>query len=157
MKWKIINLFAITKHKLWVMWYIARACVALVKRGLVHDISKYSRQEAPYFEASLPRMRELEYGSEEYAAAIKSLGPALLHHYEHNAHHPEHWNGNIDEMSPLDLIEMLCDWRAAGKRHKTGNMIQSLDVNRERFQASCFFHDALKRDAIEIGLLGVIR
>lgn len=150
--WKIINLLATTKHKFWVMWYILRACAALVIRGVRHDISKYSKSEAPYFERSLPRLRELEYGSEGYKAAIESLGSALCHHYRYNSHHPEHWDGHIDKMSPLDQIEMLCDWKAAGKRHKTGNMSQSLEVNRERFKAQYWFHDALQRDAIEIGL-----
>lgn len=153
-KWKIINLFETTKHKIWVTFYLLKACVALLRRATAHDISKYSKFEAPYFEVALPKLRSLEYGSDEYGATINSLGPALSHHYKKNTHHPEHWNGNIVAMSPCDLIEMLCDWKAAGKRHKDGNMVQSLKVNRGRFKAQHWFHDALERDAKEIGLLG---
>lgn len=153
MKWKIINFVETSKHKYWVAWYILCVCFALLKRAIVHDFSKYSKFEAPYFEKALPKLRNLKYGSEEYQDAIKSLGPALYHHYKENSHHPEHHNGNIDAMSPLDQIEMLCDWKAAGKRHKTGNMTESLKVNRERFKANYWFHDALERDANEIGLL----
>lgn len=153
MKWKIINFIETTKHKTWVAWYLFVACITLLKRAVIHDLSKYSKFEAPYFEAALPKLRNLEYGSDEYKAAISSLGPALCHHYKENSHHPEYWNGNIDAMSPLDLVEMLCDWKAAGKRHKTGSMAQSLKVNRERFKAHYWFHDALERDAKEIGLL----
>lgn len=153
MKWKIINFIETTKHKAWVAWYLLGACIALFKRGIVHDLSKYSKEEAPFFERALPKLRSLEYGSSEYKDAISTLGPALYHHYKENSHHPEHWNGNIDAMSPLDLIEMLCDWKAAGKHHKTGNMAQSLKVNKERFKTQYWFHDALERDAKEIGLL----
>lgn len=153
MKWKIINFLETTKHKMWVAWYLLMACAILFKRAIVHDLSRYSKFEAPYFEVALPQLRNLEYGSDKYKAAIKSLGPALYHHYKENSHHPECWNGNIDAMSPFDLIEMLCDWKAAGKRHKTGNMVWSLKVNRERFKAQYWFHDALERDANEIGLI----
>ncbi len=153
MKWKIINLFETIKHKLWVAWYLFRTCAVLMKRALVHDNSKFSKQEAPYFEKALPKLRGLDYGSGEYMATIKSLGPALYHHYRRNTHHPEYWNGHIDEMSPLDLIELLCDWKAAGKRHATGDMSKSLEINRERFSIERFLFEGLERDAQEIGLV----
>lgn len=103
MKWRIINWIETTKHKGWVAWYMARVCVALIRRAIAHDLSKYSAEEAPYFEAALPRLRNLEYGSADYKAAIESLGPALKHHYEVNSHHPEyHGDFGIKAMSPLD-------------------------------------------------------
>ena len=45
------------------------------------------------------------------------MGPALQHHYEDNCHHPEHYRNGIHDMNMVDLIEMLCDWRAAIKRY----------------------------------------
>lgn len=149
----VFHVVETTKHKLWVAWYIVCACLVLLKRAALHDLSKYSKREAPYFRIELPRLRGLEYGSTEYREAIKRLGPALYHHYKVNSHHPEYWSGNIHEMSPLDQIEMLCDWKAAGRRHATGNMAQSLEVNRERFKSLRVIHDALERAAREIGLL----
>jgi hypothetical protein len=56
-------------------------------------------------------------------------------------------------MSSLEQIEMLCDWKAAGKRIKGGSMVKSLNMNRERFEISSRTYDALERDAREIGLL----
>lgn len=155
MKWKIINFIETTKHKMWVAWYLFGACVALFKRAVTHDLTKYSKFEAPYFERALPTLRNLEYGSDEYRAAIKSLGPALNHHYDNNSHHPEYYSSDfgISAMSPLDHIEMLCDWKAAGKRHKTGDMKKSLKINRGRFNAAMSLHNALERDAKEIGLV----
>ena len=153
MKWKVINFIETTKHKLWVFWYLLGACRALLWRAIVHDLSKYSKAEAPYFERSLPKLRSLEYGSDEYMAAVDSLGPALENHYQKNTHHPEHWTCGFRGMSPLDRIEMLCDWRAATRRHATGNMRKSLSHNKERFGYDDIDFDSLWTDAQEIGLL----
>lgn len=54
MKWKVINWLETTKHKLWVAWYLIKTCHALLWRALVHDLSKYGQEEAPYFERALP-------------------------------------------------------------------------------------------------------
>lgn len=150
-KWRWIHIRETTKHKAWVTWYILKACWALIKRAVGHDLSKYSKHEAPYFEKALPSLRGLEYGSEEYMAAIKSLGPALQHHYKNNSHHPEYYD-TIDDMAPLDLIEMLCDWKAAARRHATGDFSKSLEINEDRFNYSSKYTDAFKNTAREIGL-----
>ena len=153
MKWKIINFLETTKHKCWVTWYLIKVCVTLLKQAITHDLSKYTRFEASHFEIALFDLKNLEYNSDEYKEAIKSLGPALHHHYKNNIHHPEYWDGNVDVMSPLEQIEMLCDWKAAGKRIKGGNMAKSLNMNRERFKISPQTYDALERDARKIGIL----
>jgi len=46
------------------------------------------------------------------------MKPAIEHHYKNNRHHPEHFNNGIDEMNLVDLIELLCDWKAASERNK---------------------------------------
>ena len=141
-------------HKFWVIWYSLRACRSILRRALVHDASKLGRTESIYF-AKANRLRDMEYGSLTYQANLKDcLGPALDHHYRNNPHHPEHF-GNIDQMSPLDLIEMLADWKAAGRRHRTGSMEKSLDVNKARFEMEEGMEKGLRRDAYEIGLTEV--
>lgn len=153
LRWRLENFTKTTLHKAWVLWYMFKACKTLLKRAVMHDVSKYSNAEAPYFARSIGELRDLKYGSPEYMEGIGRLGPALTHHYENNSHHPEHY-GAISIMSPLDRIEMLCDWKAASKRHRTGDMAQSLDVNRKRFKTrSSWVHDGLKSDAEEIGLM----
>ena len=141
-------------HKFWVIWYSLRACQTILRRALIHDASKFSRTESLYF-CKANRLKEMEYGSEIYKANLKEcLGPALDHHYRHNPHHPECY-GDIDQMSPLDLIEMLADWKAAGRRHLTGSMEKSLVINKTRFEMSDALDKALRRDAYEIGLTDV--
>jgi hypothetical protein len=41
------------------------------------------------------------------------MGEALKHHYANNRHHPEHFENGINGMNLLDVIEMVCDWKAA--------------------------------------------
>ena len=68
--------------------------------------------------------------------ARAELGDALAHHYAHNRHHPEHYPNGIDDMSLLDYIEMLADWKAASERYKGGNLTDSLRINKQRFGIS---------------------
>lgn len=103
-------------------------------KAIKHDLSKYSKDEASAF-TKAGRLKNLTYGSDEYKLQIRELlGPALDHHYEHNAHHPEHYKRlGIDGMDLLTEIEMLVDWRAATLRHKDGNIGRSIIINQERF------------------------
>ncbi len=59
----------------------------------------------------------------------------------------------INGMSLLDLIEMLCDWKAAGERHADGSMERSLTINRERFKISPQLQSILENTAREMGWL----
>lgn len=40
---------------------------------------------------------------------------------------------NIKGMSLLDLLEMLCDWKAATLRHNDGDILRSIEINQKRF------------------------
>jgi hypothetical protein len=88
-------------------------CTELRERGRFHDMSKLGPEEKPIFDALTPKFKELTYGTDEYRASLKELGPALAHHYAENTHHPEHYPNGIAGMDLLDLIEMYCDWSAA--------------------------------------------
>jgi hypothetical protein len=36
-------------------------------------------------------------------------------------------------MNLVDLVEMLCDWKASSTRHNDGNIRKSIEINAERF------------------------
>ena len=36
-------------------------------------------------------------------------------------------------MNLLDIVEMLCDWKAATMRHNDGNLSKSIEINQERY------------------------
>ncbi|MFC4639810.1 DUF5662 family protein [Deinococcus hohokamensis] len=105
----------------------------LIRRAHVHDRSKLVSPEVEVFDSVTPRLRELEYGSDEYKASLKEMGTALQHHYKNNSHHPQFYENGIEGMDLLDLLEMICDWMAATKRHATGDIRKSIQLNAERF------------------------
>ncbi len=45
----------------------------------------------------------------------------------------EHYRSRIQSMNLVDLIEMICDWFAATKRHDTGDLMKSIRLNQDRF------------------------
>jgi hypothetical protein len=108
-------------------------CRELRARGEVHDQSKLSGEERPWYEAVIPRLKGLKWGTVECAEAIQALGPALGHHYAHNSHHPEHYNDGVRDMDLIDLIEMYCDWAAATLRSETGDLRRSIEINCKKY------------------------
>lgn len=98
----------------------------LVQRAIHHDRSKFEPVEAD----ALQKMAELvdrdgpvAFGTPEYEARKQILGPMLAHHYAKNSHHPEHFESEyggayvdgINGMTLVDVVEMFCDWVAAGR------------------------------------------
>lgn len=112
---------------------LCRVTSELNRRAVQHDASKWSEDEWPAFERATPRLAGLTYGSPEYRASLAELRPALEHHNAANRHHPEHHDDGIVGMDLIDLIEMLCDWKAASERHDDGDIRRSIEVNAERF------------------------
>ena len=55
------------------------------------------------------------------------------HHYANSRHHPEHFAKGILDMNLIDIVEMLCDWKAASERQKDGNLLKSIELNAARF------------------------
>lgn len=108
----------------------------LQQRALVHDQSKLRSPEKDLFDIGTPKLWGTTYGSLEYKNNAEEISSALVHHYETNTHHPEHYENGINGMSLLDIVEMFCDWRAAVEKHKDGNFEESLRINKERFQMS---------------------
>ncbi len=107
----------------------------LVMRGVRHDRSKFSEEEWPYFAKHTAALSSVTYGSDEYREMLTALRPAVDHHQSINRHHPEFFGDEgVCGMTLLDLLEMLCDWKAASERHADGDISRSLEVNAERFK-----------------------
>ena len=140
--------------------------MTLLCRAEDHDASKLKEPEKEAFDIATPKLKGLTYGSTEYKESTAQLGEALKHHYANNRHHPEHFtryecNGcfkqykankpsvcevcgytqftarsDISQMTLVDLIEMLCDWKAAVERHDDGDIHKSIEINKERYGIS---------------------
>lgn len=112
---KYFNHFkTITKHKLIVM-NLCFKC-GLIKRGLMHDLSKYGITEfcssAKYFQGS---RSPIDAEKEDIGYSI-----AWQHHKGHNPHHWEYWIDNVGtkQNDPIRIpyeyvVEMVCDWVGA--------------------------------------------
>jgi len=110
--------------------------VELLKRAEKHDASKLLSPEVETFVECTPKLRNLEYGSDEYKRTLEEMAPALEHHYAKNRHHPEHFPDGMSGMNLIDLVELFCDWKAASARHSTGNLKKSVEINADRFKMS---------------------
>jgi hypothetical protein len=115
------------------MELLSQAAKELIDRGLRHDSSKFDPEEA----IPLAQLEELirtqgpaPYGSELYIKRTKMIEPMVRHHYQHNTHHPEHWNEGIDGMNLFDIIEMVLDWQAATERNKDDAVNVSYSVDK---------------------------
>lgn len=117
---------------------LLNVCVTdLNMRALVHDQSKiYSEEESKTFAEYTPKLKHLKYGSDEYKECMKEMGDAIVHHQTVNDHHPEAHEGGINGMNLIDVLEMLCDWKAATLRTKDGDILRSLEFNKDRFGMS---------------------
>lgn len=122
----------------------------LLRRSRNHDESKLRDPEVDVFDEYTSKLKDLTYGSDEYAQCLAAMKPALDHHYAVNRHHPEHWEDGVKGMSLLDLIEMVCDWKAATERHADGDIQKSLDVSKERFGYSDEMDAILRRTVEEL-------
>jgi len=117
-----------------VEYFLSLFALELGERAKEHDASKLESPEVEMFSRVTEKLQGLTYGSSEYEAQRKKmLGMALRHHYEHNRHHPEHFDNGVSGMSLIDLVEMFCDHLAACERHKDGDPYKSLEINTERF------------------------
>lgn len=127
-------------------------CIEALKlRGKCHDVSKLMAPEKEIFDEMTPKLKASTYGSDEYKKMLSEMKPALDHHYVANSHHPEHSPDGIAAMTLLDILEMLCDWKAAGERHANGSIENSLKVNHSRFGINDQLFRVIENTAREFG------
>lgn len=133
----------------------------LLKRSEEHDLTKLEEPELRVFDEYSGELGKVDYNSPEYKAMLAGMAPGLRHHYGANDHHPEHFigeyvtgnryetdlrsrsmqgdlilppNAGVKGMNLVQLLEMLCDWKAATSRMKDGGDLRtSIEVNSERF------------------------
>jgi hypothetical protein len=121
------------EHISQVQFFMIQFSQALLQRAIVHDDSKLKSPEIEVFTEYTPMLKNTTYLSEEYKGFLKNMEEALHHHYKQNSHHPEHYSEGILGMNLLDIVEMLCDWKASSMRHENGDINKSIVINKERF------------------------
>ena len=151
--------FETLKHIKEVARLLGYMSIELTERGMHHDQTKLEEPEVHIFAEFTPKLFGLTYGSEEYKATLKEMSPAIKHHHGCNRHHPEYFAEEakrkglaspVDCMTLVDLVEMLCDWKAATLRHEDGDIVKSIDINRERFGISDQLASILRNTATQV-------
>lgn len=130
---KEVSVFKTMRHIEAVRNYLNAIIRELLNRQELHDQSKLESPEVELFDVMTPKLRGVTYQSPEYKECMKELKVAIDHHNAHNRHHPEHFANGVKDMNLIDLIEMLCDWKASSMRHNDGNILRSIDLNQARF------------------------
>lgn len=119
-------------------------------RGHYHDESKLEEPELSGYGNLHEEIKDLPTGSPSYQAVIEKYRPAVDHHYQNNSHHPQHFPNGVNGMSLLDVIEMLCDWKASitavGKDFPT-----ELELNFKRFAIDNQLQDIMRNTCEELG------
>jgi len=138
------------KHIARVRELLGEFAIEMIRRGDVHDASKFTDVETGPLDAwqrIIDAEGQAPFGSDAYKRQIAVLKPMLRHHYKHNTHHPQHYENGIDGMDLFDLVEMFFDWKAASERGGEGVMnltsaCQIYDVSR---QLRSIFHNTANR------------
>jgi hypothetical protein len=130
------SMYETQAHILTVQKYLSYFVKQLLDRASNHDASKLKSPEVEIFHEYTPKLAGVTYNSKEYKEFMKEMEVALSHHYSKNRHHPEHFPDGIKDMNLIDVVEMICDWKAATLRHHDGNILKSLEDNQKRFKYS---------------------
>ena len=138
------------KHISQVREHINQVIKDLLERAHVHDASKLESPELEIFGEHTEELSKVEYGSDEYNELLEKVKPAIEHHYSKNRHHPEHWPSGINDMTLMDIVEMLCDWKAATQRNKNGNIRKSIEINAERYKINTQLRKILENTVREL-------
>jgi len=96
-----------------VMASLTEYTAELNERARIHDASKYGPEErVPYI--WLTEFHRCQRAGEpfSYPDGIKEhVRSAINHHMKTNRHHPE-FHSDPNDMTDVDIIEMVCDWTA---------------------------------------------
>jgi hypothetical protein len=106
---------------------------ALQRRGTAHDRSKLGAFEFDAFVSTREAFKKANYGSPEYQACVDAIKPAVDHHYANNRHHTGYHPRGINDMTLVDIIEMICDWKAAARRSPDKTFTETLDYAFQKY------------------------
>jgi hypothetical protein len=130
------SVFKTLRHIETVRNYLNLIIREILFRQENHDQSKLQTPEMEVFDKFTPLLRKVTYNSKEYKDCMEKMDIAINHHNATNKHHPEHYANGIKDMTLVDLIEMLCDWKSSSMRHNNGNILKSIEINQIRFNYS---------------------
>lgn len=136
------------EHRQEIARNIQHFCNKMSFRAAAHDLSKLQSPEKEGFDRAPLKLSDMTYNSQEYAKSLVALSDTLKHHYEHNDHHPQHFENGVSGMTLYALVEMYEDWKASVKRTKDGDILLSIEKNADKFNIEPQLHSILKNTAL---------
>ncbi len=129
--------------------------VELLDRGRKHDQSKLASPEVEILTENSHRLASLTFDSPEYRANLTTPDMTTFreHHYARNAHHPQHFKEGVNDMTLVDITEMLVDWKASSELQHNGNILKSIEANGKAFGMSTQLVRILENTAKAMGYL----
>ena len=100
-----------TRHIMTVQLILRTLAREMLNRADAHDLSKLGPDEFGGMIAIDRIADKCGLNSPEYMAALS--GGAIQLHVSRHSHHPEYHVSGVQNMSLLDIVEMVCDWKAA--------------------------------------------
>lgn len=81
-------------------------------------------------------LKKLGYTKARESGVLACINDKASHHM--NLHFDgyllkDYQRSSLSNMNIIDLVEMLCDWKAASLRQHNGNILKSIEQNAERF------------------------
>ncbi len=141
----------VAAHIRGVQTWMRHVIMLWTNRMVFHDQSKYSSPELPLIHQKA-RLDSIPLNTPDYYDALSQIKSAVQAHYECNTHHPEHYANGVLDMSLLDLMEMICDWRVAAEMNGT-DLAVSFDKCVERFDIPQELRTVLLNTCKELGWL----
>ncbi len=126
----VVELARILQHISMVQTLLRKVASRLLERADLHDLSKLTEDEL----GGMVRISQNKFGSPEYVDALST--PVVKLHWSRNSHHPEHYTRGFRDMHTLDVIEMVCDWKATNILHGHLDWGKSVDIMAERLHLS---------------------
>lgn len=110
----------------------------LIRRGATHDNSKFSKEEFDKLVNIISSDTEKCFRDAK-TKLNETERKAIEHHWKSNRHHPEYFD-NSDDMTELDIIEMVCDWAARSEQYGTNliDFVKERQHNRFKFSAELY-------------------
>ena len=139
------HLHLVNKHR----FYVCRNCfiAGQYKRGLLHDLSKYSPTE--FFESV--KYYQGDRSPIDACKEINGWSKAWIHHKGRNRHHWEYWIDNINNGYPEAIlmpyefaVEMLCDYIGAGQAYEKHWTPQSQYAWWHKKKTNVFMHPVIE-------------
>jgi hypothetical protein len=130
---------------------LEQVATLLRQRGESHDRSKLQEFEFDAFVSTREQFKKANYGTPEYQACVDAIRPAVEHHYRNNRHHTDFHANGVNNMTLIDVVEMIADWKAASRRSPDKKFVDTLDFAKNKYKIDDQLFGIIENTLKELG------